>query len=364
MKIISLIPGCRILFQLHWRRTPIHLIALQLFLFLLSSCTSTERKNARTIEPTFYYWKSVFHLSAFEIRKLDTLHVKTIYTKYFDIDWDMGTRQPLPRAVIRFSDTSFSAYTILPVVFITNECLQQMDSSYIPVLADKMTRLIRQVNTGNHIPSPQEIQVDCDWTATTKDKYFSLLNQLKGLEPSILFSATIRMHQVKYSGKSGIPPVNRGLLMCYNMGNLRNPATRNSILDPTELEKYTQQLSGYPLELDLAFPLFEWKVLFRDGVYRGIIEELPDSLLNNPLVQNKANFYTFQEDCRIDHYDFKKGDILRKEISDHRDILESLALIGRKLKMKHLRVSLYHLDSVLLSKIPTNELETIYQYLR
>ena len=68
-----------------------------------------------------------------------------------------------------------------------------------------------------------------------------------------MLSATIRLHQLKFIGESGIPPVDKGLLMCYNMGDLHRLRISNSILETAELKKYIKQLSVYPLKLDVAF---------------------------------------------------------------------------------------------------------------
>ncbi len=336
-------------------------ILLPALIFFIFSCN--DKKVARTIEPSFYYWKSVFKLTAFEKQRLDSLNVKTIYIKFFDVDWDATTQQPLPVAKISFADTAYRSFNIIPTIFITNECIQKIDSIQIQLIAEKVSTLIKSICSLNNINNLIEIQIDCDWTASTKTKYFIFLKTIKQLN-NLTISATIRLHQIKFISKTGVPPVDKGLLMCYNMGNLKNPVTKNSIIETEELKKYIGNLSAYPLPLDVALPFFNWKVLFRNNTYTGLIENLPDSVLIDPLTSKNGNRYLFLKDSLLSGYSFKKGDVLRNEESDYSEIISTTAAINQKLKNTTLRVSLYHLDSLILSKYSLHELETIYNGLR
>ena len=331
-------------------------------IMLLASCK--QHKEDSAIERSFYYWKSVFKITAPEQGQLNALQVKTLYVKFFDVDWDDATKQPLPKAVIRFADTSYKAFHIIPTVFITNECIQKIDTAQTEAAAVKITGLIRQIILSNSFKEIHEVQIDCDWTANTKEKYFTHLRHIKKLQPTTDLSVTIRLHQVKFYAKTGIPPADRGLLMCYNMGNLKNPATTNSILEVQELKKYIGHLSSYPLDLDVALPLFDWKVLFRNNVYSGLIENLPDTVFTNLFITKQDNRYQFLKDTLLQGYDFKKGDILRNEKPAYAEIIDAATAINKRLKNTRLRVSLYHLDAVILKKYSPNELEAIYNSMR
>lgn len=335
------------------------------FSFSISSFFScNEKKESRIIEPAFYYWKSVFTLSGYEQQKLDSLNVKTLYLKFFDVDWNEVMHEPVPVAKIQFSDSSFKAYNIIPTIFITNACIQKLDSSQIKPLAEKIMQLTRQFISSHQFKAIPEVQFDCDWTAATKEKYFLLLTYFKSLKPNVAISATIRLHQVKFMNKTGVPPVNKGLLMCYNMGNLKNPATGNSIIETEELEKYTANLSAYPLPLDIALPLFDWKVLFRNNVYNGLVQNLPTAMLSPGIAVQNNNRFTILKDTVLSGYDLKKGDVLRDEQSSYKEIVSTAASINRQIKNTSLRVSLYHVDSVILNKYTLHELETVYHSLR
>lgn len=329
---------------------------------------SCKDHSQRRIERSFYYWKSIFRPSDTEKKELGDLHINTLYIKFFDVDWNDHLQQAEPKAIIRIDDTAFlrtANIKIIPVIFITNECLYQTDSSQINMLADKISVLFKSILSMYDINNIPEIQFDCDWSASTSSKYFSLLKIMK-LNTAYLntsLSCTIRMHQVKYASKAGVPPVDKGLIMCYNMGNLKDPNTRNSILQSDEVKKYIGNLSSYPLKLDVAFPLFEWCVLFRNNEYKGLIENT--DILNCGAVEGMNNTMHFVlRDTLVNGISLKKDDIIRYEKSDYNEIMQSAALIHDHLKTQDIRLSLFHLDSVILSKYPYDELENIYNSLR
>lgn len=320
-----------------------------------------EKHSSRNIERSFYYWKSVFKLTDFEKQRMDSLQVNTIYLKFFDVDWDDESRLPLPKAIVQITDSVYlhvRAIKIIPTVFITNECLQKIDSIKINELADKIIGLIKDIYQPQLYKQPvAEVQIDCDWSASTKDKYFNLLKRIRqnGVQK---LTATIRLHQIKYLAKTGVPPVDKGLLMCYNMGNIKNPFVKNSILDTEELKKYISKLNNYPLQLDVALPLFEWFVLLRNNEYRGLIKKL--DITGKAIKKQADGNYIFLTDTVINEVAFKKDDIVRYEKSGYDEVIKAARIVNSKLKTINLRLALFHLDSITLSKYSTNEMENIY----
>lgn len=355
--------------------------AVLVFLF---SCN--EKKEDRLVERSFYYWRSVLKLTEFETQQLNSLQVKTLYIKFFDVDWNEESRSPIPVAKLQTThDKLPQTIQVIPTIFITNDCIQKIDSLQVTELANRIYTLVQDICNSNGFHSINEIQIDCDWTQATREKYFRLLNNLKlilgvaegqtsNLKPqthpersrrtNLKLSCTIRLHQIKFLTKTGVPPVDRGLLMCYNMGNLKNPATNNSILETVELKKYIGNLSNYPLALDVAFPLFNWKVLYRNNTYTGLIQHLPEQSFTDAFTKRTGNRYQVMEDTLLNGFDLKKGDIIRNEQCSVKEILLAAAEVNRLLKNTRLRVSLYHLDSVILNKYTTHELESIYNSLR
>ncbi|MEO6540856.1 MAG: hypothetical protein ABIN74_07710 [Ferruginibacter sp.] len=335
-----------------------------IMVLLISQSSCREKREPRNIERSFYYWRTVLDLTDFEKQQLDSLHVKTIYLKFFDVDWDEAAKAPVPVAKLQAANNKFAhGFRVIPTVFITNTCIQKIDPSQTRSLAEKIMQLLKSQVREIAFDTIPEVQIDCDWTASTREKYFDILKNIKRLKPNATLSATIRLHQIKYIAKTGIPPVDRGLLMCYNMGNLKDPATKNSILETAELKKYISNLSAYPLPLDVAFPLFDWKVLYRNNFYTGLIQNLPAAVFNNSFSKQTGNRYSILKDTLLGGYDLRKGDMIRDEQSDINEVLAAAGEIGKHLKNTPLRVSLYHLDSVILSKYTTHELETLYNSL-
>lgn len=340
------------------------------FICLVISLLSCCHKRPGRISPevrSFYYWKSVYATGAKERAYLHALRVNRLYVHFFDVTWNDQQYRPAPTAVIRFSDTSYSSYSVIPVVFISNDVFARLDTADVRLMAGNIAGLVTQLRNENNIARADELQLDCDWTATTRDRYFALLSDMRKWldahdQTSCGLSATIRLYQCKYRDLTGVPPVAKGLLMCYNMGDLKNIKAHNSILETAEMEKYTDRLSTYPLPLDVALPIFSWKVVYRGGQYAGLVEGLPTAALNNDVVMRSGNRYTFRRDTILDGYTFAAGDQLRDEESSYDVVAASAQVIARKLKSPPGAVLLFHLDSSNLSNYTTDELENVFSY--
>jgi hypothetical protein len=326
-------------------------------------------KPSREITRAYYFWKSNFSLQSLEKNSLHQHGVKKIYLKYFDIA-ESETNHPTPVAQVNFQPETKkyildSGIELVPVVFVTNQSLDSFDSVACHALGVKIVELVNAISRQQDITSVRQIQIDCDWTRTTRSNFFALLQGVRSeLNAGQILSATIRLHQLKYKTSTGIPPVDRGALMCYNMGNLRDPESKNSILDIEEMKRYIGSLDTYELPLDIALPIFDWKVLFRNNTYAGLISSLPDSSLKGSALRKSGNRFEFLRDSSIDGYDFRKGDWLRVEGSPAKSVRLAEDLINSKLPHVPVTVILYHLDSLNLIKYNPNELEDIFDRLR
>jgi hypothetical protein len=341
------------------------LILLSAIIFFPAACRNQQKDGpARNITRGFYFWKSGENPTAHEEAVFRSCSARLLYQRFFDVVWDAENNRAVPVAQKKpgpFFTTS-GAQQLVPVVFITNETLAHTDSAGIVPLANKIYDLLQALGKDEPRLS-KELQIDCDWTALTRDRYFSLLTQIKNRHRTAypreaIVSATIRLYQLKYAMRTGVPPADKGLLMCYNMGNLKDYRTRNSIIETGELEKYISALSGYPLACDIALPLFDWYVWFRGTQYRGLM--YPHQLPALPL---KENLYTFNTDTVIGGQTFYKGDLLRYENSGIHEIRLAAAAVGKQLKNKQPALLLYHLDSVTLNKYTVHELEEIFSAL-
>ncbi|HEV7331920.1 MAG TPA: hypothetical protein VGN63_12845 [Flavisolibacter sp.] len=312
------------------------------------------------VQRSFYYWKTAFHLSPEEKETLQRLSVQQLYVKFFDVEWNSERAAPQPVAKSIFRQAPPGGIRITPVVFLTQEPLQKSSLAQLEQLAVNIASLLSTHAATNKLSLSNEVQVDCDWTACTKEQYFALLQALKK-QPFFqnkILSATIRLHQVKFRGRNGVPPVDRGLLMCYNMGNLRHPETKNSIIEAGELKKYSNHLNTYPLPLDIALPIFDWYVLFEGEQYKGLVRDF-----SPPAELAKRERIHFTSDTIMHGYRFKKGQWLRHETSNTAVVKKCGELVAEKLKPEKRSVILYHLDQNTIANYTLHELESIFDSL-
>src|SRR5476651_37842 len=219
---------------------------LLLLIVFFGSC-----KPGRKVNTYFYYWKTVYRQNTTETAYLQHLQTRKLYVRMMDVDMDEGGANPVPISPISFENKLPDTIAIVPVVFIVNNVLRQTSRAQLTDLAHKMVYFVDGKVSQSGKNSYTELQIDCDWTAETRDNYFYLLRQIKPLFAGKQLSVTLRLHQLKNQKRSGIPPADKVLLMCYNMGNLRKYGPQNSILQLSELKKYAgENLGSYPMSMD------------------------------------------------------------------------------------------------------------------
>jgi len=118
---------------------------------------------------SFYYWKSNAIYTDIIDSVFENHNMKDLYVHYFDIE--SGNEGILPNFVISIVDGEFYNFgQIVPVVFITNKTIKDIDN--IKWLAEKIKKLINQISQYHFGTEIKNIQIDCDWTRSTKTKYF------------------------------------------------------------------------------------------------------------------------------------------------------------------------------------------------
>ncbi len=324
-------------------------------------CFLLQKHNK--LQPSFYYWKTVYNLSEYDSQLLNSLNVKTLYVKYFDVTWDQAAGEPKPEAVVRFSTPVNNLQKIIPVVYIVNDVLKKCDSSQVVSLAHNVASLLKQINEVNKL-TVTELQFDCDWSDATREKYFMFLRKVKSefkTEP-LLFSATIRLHQVKYYKRTGIPPVERGMLMFYNMGQLKNPMTDNSIFDKKTTLKYLGYIRSYPLQCDYALPIFTWGVHIRNNKVIGIENNISTSDLESmeQLKQVKKNIFLVKDGFFFHGSYLMKGDMLRIEEVTPQLALQAAKLLSSEVNNDSFTVNLFHLDSSNSKRYAIKDFQNMY----
>ncbi len=286
-----------------------------------------------------------------------------LYVKFFDVDWDPKRMLAVPKGVLGFNTLAPKDLEIIPTVFITNRTLLNSPKGSIPSLSHNILRKLKAQRENLRNPI-REIQLDCDWTLKTSTKYFTLVRIIrKSLKASgINISATIRLHQIKYYKRTGVPPVDRGMLMFYNMGDLRDPNTRNSILDLETAKKYLTNLKDYPLKLDVALPLFSWAVLMRENRIIRLINNVREKDLVDSHFK-KLDSHRYQ--VLKSHYFFKgylyKNDVLRLETVPFDRIYQSAKILSKLLENEYITIAFYHIDQEIIKHYDPKSLESIYR---
>ena len=289
---------------------------------------------------------------------LDSCHLKKLYIKAFDLDWDFTKNQAIPKANIRFEEPLPKDLELVPTIFITNQVLKQMPDNQIDTLANFIKKNLTIVWKDKPF---SEIQFDCDWTISTQRKYFKLLVLLRKHFPEKLFSATIRLHQIKFAHKTGIPPVDRGMLMFYNMSDWKKPQIKNSIYDLDAASQYLATLDQYPVPLDVVFPIFRWSVFYRNNRFLTVINNLDNQALSSQyFIKKDDNRHTVLRDTTAFGLSLRKGDLIRTEEVDFDEILKGSQDLSKKISNQKLTFALYHLDPNTISFYGYEKLRQIY----
>lgn len=329
---------------------------------LLISCS--EETKLQKVNRAFYYWKS----GGFETSEETALkynNINKLYVKYFEIDYSeaMGN-YPLDK-------TEFSSYnnrdgldsvSVVPTVFIKNEIFQYNKESDLDKLADNIVFLIDKYNKEKFgdFRIGEEIQIDCDWTKSTKEKYFYLLKQIKKLSKREL-SCTLRLYPYKYPEIMGVPPVDRATLMCYNLVKPLSDANKNSILDLKELDSYLNLRKEYDLPLDVALPIYSWTHWYQNNRFSGLLTIGAKDVQKfaKPI---KPLWYEVTKDTTLNWETyFRKGDQLKCEEIDSKTIKEAIAIIKKNVELKDgCTITLFHLDNYVLKQYSNEEINGFY----
>lgn len=316
-----------------------------LFLILLVSLVlSCSSKKNRLI--SFYYWKQSFELTKEQNDVLKETKVKRLFIKFFDVILDEN-KHAVPISKIDFNkETNLE---VVPCVFIQNEVFLQKKE--VKPLAEKISKLILKI-AYHHKIKVKEVQIDCDWTKGTRDSYFAFLKEMQLHNTSINLVCTIRLHQIKYQKSTGIPPVNKGLLMCYNMDEIDEFKTPNSIISSKVFKQYIHENSQYPIPLDLALPIYQWGLIFRLGKLSVISNDITlKDLKNSSISKVGKNTYFVMENVFINETNLCKGDLIRFETSPKNELFQIAA---------HLNKTNLTFDQLIFYHISQENLNTSY----
>ncbi len=368
-----------------------------IILLLFSSCHHKSHDVIRS----FCFWKTDLYFDGKSDTLVNELKLNHFYVRYFDVDWNPYKKEAQPISSIH--SISFNGANVLftPSIFITNDVVLKSNKTQLDTLAIRISNRINEISESyftqnattyaNAIASAdyekqtgdtktrieiepiiakqklelqkniQDILIDCDWSEKSKSNYFYLLQQIKSKFPKYKIEATIRLWQYKYFEKSGIPPVDSGLLMCYNMNNPESRTTENSIGTNNDLEKYIVH-DKYKLKLNIALPLYSWSLVFRGDKFKGILSNETDFSKDETVFKKSGdNKFILQDDSRIGTMYLRNGDEIRIEKISDSEIENMISTLTNKIKIdKTTRVTFFSFDKKYINDYGTQNISNYF----
>ena len=134
-------------------------IILIFCVLIISSCQSET-----SFEFSTYWWKSNTKLNTQQKEFLNDNNINKIYLRIFDLKFDDKNSSILiPKVYSGFNDIN-----TIPVVYIENKILSNFN---IDTIYNLIQQNIKSALEKKIINSANNLQIDCDWTLTTKDGY-------------------------------------------------------------------------------------------------------------------------------------------------------------------------------------------------
>ena len=336
-------------------------------LILMASCRHDSVLTVK--DNAIYYWRTTFYLTDAEQKFLKKHNVDKLYMRFFDVDRDWHSKNEeeiVPKATIIFKDSVPEGIEVVPTIYITTSAIEEMQLKEAEY-ADKILKRVKAICLRNRIKY-NELQLDCDWTKSTRDYFYKLCEEVKNdMDSTQTLSSTIRLHQLIQTP----PPVDKGVLMVYNTGQLGELFSDNSIFSYNDIEPYLRddRLAKYALPLDVAYPLYGWSVVFHprnDGFYFNRILKRTDFSDYPDLKKIGKNIYEAVDEIHLDpgnvtyENTISRGYRVKVERPTADEVLEVKRMIDAQLKGKNHSNILYHLDESQTSYHTDNEIDKIY----
>ncbi len=228
-----------------------------------------------------FYWRTTFSIDKTERARLDDLGVSTLYVRYLDVN-GYHLESAFPQQPIQTgNELRIRGLSIVPTVFIVSDALRDgNDSTLLRSFAIRLIRYMMEIDSAVHVAAGtpprshfDRVLLDYDWTPNTRKDYFRLLRIVQELLPTTSVESTIRLWQYHNPSLAGVPPVKRGILMCYNMESYSDPWATNAVASIERFKQFVtpKAAKSYPVALDIAYPIFRQSVHLsrNDAWYSG-----------------------------------------------------------------------------------------------
>lgn len=316
-----------------------------------------------------YHWKTTFALEDSEEEFLGKHDIHRMYVRMFDVDidknWGQDSIEVVPVGTTKFLSKVPDDVEIVPTVFITVDAIRR-GSSEIDRLAELIVNRVLAMSSYNDLGEIREVQYDCDWPFWKEEAFYRLCQRSRELlsERGICLSGTVRLHQLV----NWKMPFDKGVLMMYNVGAIKDYDTENSILNVDDVSAY---LTGSRLRafrrarakdgfhMDVAYPVYGWGVAFRDKEFLCLLHtcDFDDETIFERISEC---WVRVRADMEIDGNMLVAGDEIRIEIPDMRILRRTKTIVESAMEgMPHNNL-IYHLDEGCLSRFTDDEIEEIY----
>jgi len=326
------------------------------YLFFLASCAQIET------ERSLYLWKVNQELTLNDTEFFTENKINNLYIRFFDVGID-SKGIPLPKGELKYSGVSLANFHLIPTIFIENDVFRNKENAEIIELGDNIYKKIKTI-IDNKFNSKKlaSIQFDCDWTESTKDNYFFFLENFQNKYNNVELSVTIRLHQIKYQQDTGIPPVKKGTLMYYNMGEIKEYEEKNSILNNEIGALYINDETDYPLELSLALPVYSWGIWYKNTKLKKLIYSINEHTIKDLsfLTKQENNLFEVNKDTVFDDKYLRNGDIIRLEIPTTQELELAKSICSPLQNNSQPEIILFSYDTENSNFFSKNKLEKLY----
>jgi hypothetical protein len=321
-------------------------LSLCFLIILICSC-----KSKLKTDNAIYYCMDHLTLDNTQMKLIQETGTKKLYAKFFDVFWNSVAKAPNAGAKMLIDKKTkewldSTGVEVIPVVFITNECLEKIYEGKYNALAERIYGLLNgQLTNYMMLPRIHEIQFNCDWTDSTRETYFSLINYMKMLpmilDRKISVSAAIYYDQCKDPKKFGVPPVDKVMLMCFS--SPKQDISRNTV---RTFKDDLADLNKYPLPMDIALPLPSERLVYRKNTFTGIIQNMENVNEQDSIITKiSLDHYKINTDTVLNGTTVLQGDEIYAPPADIEKVLSYEMTLKPKLSSNKATISIFWTDS-------------------
>lgn len=311
--------------------------------------TSCSKPTPRFENHGFYYWKTVFKVTAEDKKILDRLKINKLYVRLFDVVYDQEKKQPRPEQPVVFDNPHIEGIEIIPVVFIMQDVFDKSSKKQLESLPGNIFKFSNTLLQKNQV-NFNEFQLDYDWVPGTKERYFRFIRDftemLRGKNNKYRISVTLRLHELKYSKETGIPPVDSVNLMAYNILDPRKFSEQNTVFNMNELKKYINYSRNYPLSINPILPYFQTIFVYKNGNLIKILSDINEKKLKDKNLFDSigSGIYLAKHNFRTGGFEIMTNYVVKIEKTSFKDIKKGIKLMNKYLKMGS-TISIFEFDT-------------------